>query len=75
MMQPRHWLDQLPAWNRSGLRELMGRLAQRQSGRPQIEIQPKVGPRVRRARAVSARKLSVPRAHPLGKMGLFSFQD
>ena len=34
MMQPRHWLDQLPAWNQSGLRELMGRLARRRWGRP-----------------------------------------
>ena len=34
MMQPRHWLDQLPVRNRSGSLELMGRLAQRLSGRP-----------------------------------------
>ena len=54
MMQPRHWLDQLPAWNRSGLRELMGGLAQRRSGRPQIELQPKVGPRPTGAGRVGA---------------------
>jgi hypothetical protein len=46
MMRPKHWLDRLLVRNRSGVRELMGRLAQQLSGQPQIELQPKVGPRV-----------------------------
>ncbi len=56
--------------------ELMDGLPQQLSGRPEIELQPKVDPSVGGERAVSARvSLGVPGAHPSEKKGLFRFQD
>jgi hypothetical protein len=69
MMQPRHWPDQPPARNRSGLPELMVRFAQRLSADRRSNFSQKA------ARAIDGRGLcrrvnfSVPRAHPLGKNG------
>jgi hypothetical protein len=34
MMQPKHWLNRLPALNTSGLHELMRSVAQQLSGEP-----------------------------------------
>jgi hypothetical protein len=75
MMQPRHWLDRPSARNRNGLREAMGRLAQRLSGRRGSNFSQKS------ARAFDGRgqcrrvNFGVPRTHPLGKMGLFRLRD
>ena len=54
-MQPKHWLDPLLALNTSGIHEVMGSFPQQLSGRPGIELQPKVDPSVGAERAVSAR--------------------
>jgi hypothetical protein len=67
MMQPRHWLDQLPARTRSGLRELMGGgyRADRRSNFSRKSA--------RRKRAVSGCVNF--RAHPLKENGLFRSRD
>jgi hypothetical protein len=57
------------------MHELMGSFPQQLSGRPEIELQPKVDPSVGGERAVSACvSYGVPGTHPSEK-GLFRFQD
>jgi hypothetical protein len=58
--------DPLLALNTSGMHELMGRFPRQLSGRPEIELQPKVDASVGRERTVSAR-VGVSGAHPSKK--------
>jgi hypothetical protein len=54
----------------------MDSFTQQLSGRPEIELQPKVDPSVGGERVVSARvSFGVPGAHLSEKKGLFRFQD